>query len=203
MRPMKPDPGIRVQAVRIPTENGGMSALLLSPLAAPKNAAGILWLHGGGYIAGMKEMVHASRAVDLVKKFGAVVLSPGYRLAPKAPSPAAIDDCYAALLYLKAHAAAFGVRSEYLTAPELLNEYEFCCVILQNEESMRLKPYKDEEHGRYFISCEPNSENLSEFIRDWGEMRDKLKSQEITQEEYEEWKITWDNGINIMARGEL
>ena len=85
MRPMKPDPGIRVQAVRIPTENGGMSALLLSPLAAPKNAAGILWLHGGGYIAGMKEMVHASRAVDLVKKFGAVVLSPGYRLAPKAP----------------------------------------------------------------------------------------------------------------------
>ena len=38
MRPMKPDPGIRVQAVRIPTENGGMSALLLSPLAALKNA---------------------------------------------------------------------------------------------------------------------------------------------------------------------
>ena len=54
MRPMKPDPGIRVQAVRIPTENSGMSALLLSPLAAPKNAAGILWLHGGAYIAGMK-----------------------------------------------------------------------------------------------------------------------------------------------------
>ena len=88
----------------------------------------------------------------------------------------------------------------------MLNEYEFCYVILQNEESMRLKPYKDEEHGRCFISCEPNSENLSEFIRDWGEMRDKLKSQEITQEEYEEWKITWDNGINIMdlrTRGEL
>lgn len=114
MRPMKPDPGIRVQAVRIPTENSGMSALLLSPLAAPKNAAGILWLHGGAYIAGMKEMVHASRAVDLVKKFGVAVLSPGYRLALKAPYPAAIDDCYAALLYLKAHAAAFGVRSDQL-----------------------------------------------------------------------------------------
>ena len=114
MRPMKPDPGIRVQAVRIPTENGGMSALLLSPLAAPKNAAGILWLHGGGYIAGMKEMVHASRAVDLAKKFGVAVLSPGYRLALKAPYPAAIDDCYAALLYLKAHTAAFGVRSDQL-----------------------------------------------------------------------------------------
>ena len=85
MRPMKPDPGIHVQTVRIPTENGGVSALLLSPLAAPKNAAGILWLHGGAYIAGMKEMVHASRAIDLVKKFGVAVLSPGYRLALKAP----------------------------------------------------------------------------------------------------------------------
>ena len=114
MRPMKPDPGIHVQTVRIPTENGGVSALLLSPLAAPKNAAGILWLHGGAYIAGMKEMVHASRAVDLAKKFGVAVLSPGYRLALKAPYPAAIDDCYAALLYLKAHAAAFGVRSDQL-----------------------------------------------------------------------------------------
>lgn len=86
MRPMKPDPGIHVQTVRIPTENGGVSALLLSPLAAPKNAAGILWLHGGAYIAGMKEMVHASRAVDLAKKFGVAVLSPGYRLALKAPT---------------------------------------------------------------------------------------------------------------------
>lgn len=87
MRPMKPDPGIHVQTVRIPTENGGVSALLLSPLAAPKNAAGILWLHGGAYIAGMKEMVHASRAVDLAKKFGVAVLSPGYRLALKSPLP--------------------------------------------------------------------------------------------------------------------
>ena len=30
-------------------------------------------------------MVHASRAIDLVKKFGVAVLSPGYRLALIAP----------------------------------------------------------------------------------------------------------------------
>ncbi len=83
-----------------------MPALVLSPPAAPKDAAGVLWLHGGGYIAGMKEMVHMSRAVDLVKRYGAVVLSPGYRLAPWVPWPAAMEDCYAALLYLKEQAAA-------------------------------------------------------------------------------------------------
>ena len=114
MRPMKPDPAIRVQKLRIPTPHGSIPALLLSPKCTPVNATGVLWLHGGGYIVGMKEMIHMSRAVDLVKKYGAVVLSPGYRLALQAPYPAAIDDCYASLLHLKANAAALGVRSDQL-----------------------------------------------------------------------------------------
>ena len=59
-------------------------------------------------------MVHMSRAVGLVKRFGAVVLAPGYRLSLQAPYPAALDDCYAALLYLKEQAAALGVRPDQL-----------------------------------------------------------------------------------------
>ena len=114
MHPMKPDPGLRTQTIRIPTGRGSISALLFSPLSTPQNATGVLWLHGGGYIAGMKEMVHISRAVDLVKRFGAVVLSPGYRLALRSPYPAALDDCYASLLYLKANAASLGVRANQL-----------------------------------------------------------------------------------------
>lgn len=114
MRSMRPDPAIRVRRLHIPTAQGSIPALVLSPKAAPENAPGILWLHGGGYAAGMKEMVHMSRAVELVKRFGAVVLSPGYRLALQAPYPAAMDDCYAALLYLRSHAAALGVRSDQL-----------------------------------------------------------------------------------------
>ena len=114
MRSMRPDPAIRVRRLRIPTAQGSIPALVLSPKAAPENAPGLLWLHGGGYAAGMKEMVHMSRAVELVKRFGAVVLSPGYRLALQAPYPAAMDDCYAALLYLRSHAAALGVRSDQL-----------------------------------------------------------------------------------------
>ena len=114
MRSMKPDKDIRVRKIRIPTEHGSIPALLLSPLAAPVNVPGVLWLHGGGYIVGMKEMVHMSRAVDLVKKRGAVVLSPGYRLALQRPFPAAMEDCYAALLYLRQNAEALGVRSDQI-----------------------------------------------------------------------------------------
>lgn len=74
------------------------------PKVRKTNAPGILWIHGGGYFVGMK-MVHMSRAVDLVKKYGAVVISPGYRLSLQSPYPAAIKDCYQALLYLKKNAA--------------------------------------------------------------------------------------------------
>ena len=103
MRPMKPDKEISVSTIRIPTASGSIPALVLAPKTGAENAVGVLWIHGGGYIAGMKEMVHASRAVDLVKKFGAVVVSPGYRLAVQRPYPAAAEDCYSALIYMKNH----------------------------------------------------------------------------------------------------
>lgn len=98
MRSMSPDPEIRVQEITIPAGRRRIPALVLSPTTVPVRATGVLWLHGGGYILGMKEMVHMSWAVDLVKKFGAVVVSPGYRLAFAAPYPAVLDDCHAALV---------------------------------------------------------------------------------------------------------
>lgn len=116
MRSMQPDKDICVRKIAIPSGSRKIPALVLSPKERPVHATGILWLHGGGYIAGMKEMVHMSRAAELVKRFGAVVVSPGYRLAPLAPYPAALDDCYAALLYLKVHAGELGVRDDQLMA---------------------------------------------------------------------------------------
>ena len=111
---MKPDGDITVRKIYIPSGKIKISALVLSPKVSGGLATGVLWIHGGGYILGMKEMVHMSRAVDLVKKFGAVVISPGYRLAPLFPYPAALDDCFAALLYMKNRAAELGIRENQL-----------------------------------------------------------------------------------------
>lgn len=54
------------------------------------------------------------RAIDLVKKYGAVVVTPEYRLSKQAPYPAALQDCYAALMYLKEHAEELGVNSSQI-----------------------------------------------------------------------------------------
>lgn len=116
-----PDKDVRVDRIRI----GRIPALVLRPKDKGygkaetsgkdlKGAPGVLWIHGGGYMLGMKEIVFMGRAEALVKKYGAVVLSPGYRLSFRAPFPAAADDCYEALLYMKAHAAKLGIRDDQI-----------------------------------------------------------------------------------------
>ena len=95
----------------------GLKLLILRPTKAAKYSAhtpGILWIHGGGYATGMAGMVYMSRALNLVRKYGAVVVSPAYRLAWKAPYPAALEDCYTALLYLKNHAAELGFNENQI-----------------------------------------------------------------------------------------
>ena len=59
---------------------------------------------------GMAGMVYGTCGRMLAKKYGAVVVSPGYRLAEIAPYPAALEDCYAALKYMKEHAQELGIN---------------------------------------------------------------------------------------------
>ena len=107
---LTPDKDVQTKKIQI----GNVPAIVVMPGGKVDNAPGILWIHGGGYILGMKEMVYMSRAIDLVKKFGAVVVSPGYRLAFHAPYPAALQDCYKTLLYMKAHAKAWGINKNQI-----------------------------------------------------------------------------------------
>jgi acetyl esterase len=69
------------------------------PRRASGRCPGLLYLHGGGFCLGSVELEHGG-AVQLAHALGAVVVSVEYRLAPEHPYPAALDDCYAALIYL-------------------------------------------------------------------------------------------------------
>ena len=102
---IKPHKDIQVRKLRV----GRIPVLILMPKRQREKAPALLWIHGGGYFLGMKEMVYMGRAADLVNRFGITVVSPGYRLALQSPYPAAIADCYTTLLFMKKHAAALRI----------------------------------------------------------------------------------------------
>lgn len=79
-----------------------------SPKVPKKDVPGILWLHGGGYAKGVPEQDEG-----FIKRFieasGCVVVAPDYRTSLEAPYPAALEDCYAALLWLKDQGHKYGM----------------------------------------------------------------------------------------------
>ena len=107
---MRPGPDMLAEKHTADNQGQRVPLLVLRPKQQQSKAPGVLWIHGGGYILGMKEMAYFSRAADLVNRFGAVVVSPGYRLAFQKPYPAAVEDCYAALLWLKEHVEELGIN---------------------------------------------------------------------------------------------
>jgi len=77
------------------------------------NRPGILWIHGGGYSIGTPRGESAA-IKEVLGLTDAVVVSPDYRLSTQAPYPAALDDCYLALQWMKEHADELGIRSDQL-----------------------------------------------------------------------------------------
>lgn len=97
----------------IPGPAGMVPARLYRPTAEASLPA-ILFLHGGGWVMGTIDQ-YERFARELANASGCAVLSVEYRLAPEYPYPAAIDDCFAALQWLAAHASGLGIDSAKLS----------------------------------------------------------------------------------------
>lgn len=90
---------------------------LLLDLYLPEKAAGplpvIVWVHGGGWQAGSKEQCRP--AVSFAAQ-GYAVASISYRLTGVAPFPAQIEDCKAAVRWLRSQAGKYQLDSEHFGA---------------------------------------------------------------------------------------
>src|SRR5437899_2165063 len=78
--------------------------------ATPRPA--ILLVHGGGFRGGNKEG-YTSLAVKLAEH-GYVAASANYRLAPRNQFPAAVHDVKAAVRFLRANAAKYGIDTTHV-----------------------------------------------------------------------------------------
>ncbi|MFT7301600.1 MAG: arylsulfatase A [Akkermansiaceae bacterium] len=74
----------------------------------------IVCIHGGGWGKGSK-INHTKPAQALAVK-GFVTATISYRLSGEAPFPAQIQDCKAAVRFLRAHAKEYGINSEKIGA---------------------------------------------------------------------------------------
>jgi acetyl esterase/lipase len=80
-------------------------------MARPKDAKGlspaIVCIHGGGFRAGNRQH-HDALCIQLAER-GYVAVTVTYRLAPKHQFPAAVNDVKAAVRWLRANAAKYGI----------------------------------------------------------------------------------------------
>lgn len=72
---------------------------------------GLLWIHGGGYAMGIPEQDHGF-VRSFVGATGCVMVVPDYKKSLYAPFPAALEDCYLALLWLKENGKKYGMRRD-------------------------------------------------------------------------------------------
>lgn len=98
-----------VRELEIPGAAGNaMRAWAYTPRNAPPVPLPVLlYLHGGGWVAGDLEG-YDPLCRELCNASGCLLLAIEYRLAPEHSFPAAPLDCYAALLWLAGNAASIG-----------------------------------------------------------------------------------------------
>lgn len=83
---------------------------VLSPpgLDRSTQAPCVYWVHGGGMVMGDR-FSNIDIPLEWLDRFGAVVVTVDYRLAPEATGTALVEDCYRGFAWVAEHAAELGV----------------------------------------------------------------------------------------------
>lgn len=105
-----PDKELTKGSLEIPAENGKhIKAISYYPEKKQEDKLPcIIFYHGGGFVYNAAPH-HFTLAKNLAKSTGAAVIFPDYRLAPKHPFPAAVEDAYSTYIYIKQNAGALGI----------------------------------------------------------------------------------------------
>lgn len=102
--------GVNIENRLISREHSSSSVpvRIYQPEGADTAMAGLIYIHGGGFVVGDLESEH-SIAIELCRELGIVIVSVDYRLAPEHPYPAGLEDCYTTLCWTHANASELHV----------------------------------------------------------------------------------------------
>jgi len=95
---------------RTASEGGPLRYRLYRPAGSSLHDAlpVLLWFHGGGWTLGNIESYDVA-CREMANRSGCAVMALAYRLAPKHPFPAAVDDCFSAIRWVATHADALAI----------------------------------------------------------------------------------------------
>ena len=82
---------------------------IYQPPSQRTHSGALVYYHGGGWVIGNLDS-HDEVCRQLCAGAGIVVVSVDYRLAPEARYPAAVTDCYDALIWTEANATELGIN---------------------------------------------------------------------------------------------
>jgi acetyl esterase len=91
----------------IPGPAGGIGVRVYRPRTAGAPMPVLVYFHGGGFTIGSIDTADAM-ARFLAREADCIVVSVAFRLAPEDPFPAPVDDCFAALEWVRANAPSIG-----------------------------------------------------------------------------------------------
>lgn len=86
---------------------GDLPLRIYHPVETSEALGVLVYFHGGGFTIGSIETAEPMSRF-LAREASCIVVNVGFRLAPEHPFPAPLDDCWAALEWAAANAAAFG-----------------------------------------------------------------------------------------------
>ena len=98
------------RSARCPGPGGALAVRLYTPTAARsgQRLPGLIYFHGGGLVAGTLD-THDPICRSLANASGCRVVSVDYRLAPETRFPAALEDGYAATVWIAKNADDLGI----------------------------------------------------------------------------------------------
>jgi acetyl esterase/lipase len=170
-----------------------LGRLYIPPDAAP---AGIVYFHGGGWVAGGLE-THDGLCRRLAAASGVKVLSVDYRLAPEHPFPAAVEDALAATLWAADNALQLGIDPQRLAvagdsvggglaawvsqcpeAPPLALQVLLCPILDLAHETPSRRAYSD----GFFLDSATLAADLQDYCGSLQDLRDQRLSPLLAQD---------------------
>lgn len=93
-------------SIKSKTGNHDIPVVIYKPKKVEHPLPIMLYMHGGGYASGSPEM--SPGLEDYIAARPCIIVAPKYRRSLKAPYPAALNDCYDILLWIKENGQKIG-----------------------------------------------------------------------------------------------